>query len=380
MSNKDLITENQETTDFHKSSDQNEASFTIDEPYDESAASEGHASDHDAQPSGKTDGHSLSTAVDSSERKKDVYQPRRQTPSHILFLPNMASRTSEKELAEFAEQLPRKVKKTFMYMSDVAYHGFVECESVEDAIKNLDFINSNTLEVRGKRVLAEFSRRKSVQDRKTYENRQHVRKDRDSSYDRRTREPRRPSPPPRRRSRSRSPPRGYRPRSPPRPMPRGRYPPPRDYRDEPYRREGPPPPSDYRYPPRPYDDRAPAPYRRDYERDREYRGSDYDRYEAYPPRGAYPPESYRSGPPPAAMKPYREAPRESYPPPVQREAPVAPYPREAYAPPVGPSEPYHQQAYQQPQTYGSAAVSHPLLSMRPTTIGTAPAYQYHQYR
>jgi hypothetical protein len=387
MSKQDIAAETTEEWEFLQSSGKVDTDFTVDEP-DQGSLDDYQVINHGANPTGPTDDPSISTEVDSAERSTDLYKPRQATRSHILFLPNMASRTTEKELAEFAEKLPCKAKKTFMYMSDVAYHGFVECLSTDDASKNLEFINANNLEVRGKRVLAEYSRRKSVQDRQTYENRQHSRKEHENRSGRRPpREPRRISPPTRRlappprrmsppplrrRSRSRSPPLGYRTRSPPRPTP-SRYLPPRETRHEFYRREG-PPPSDYRYPPRGYEGPPPAPYRRDYEPNRAgYRG-EYDRYESYPPTRDNYPEAFRGPPPPYQPHPGREA----YHHPTAREPhhhPAAPV-REVYP----------------PQPYGTAPgpaapVSHPLLSMRPTAIGTAPVashpamhYQYQSYR
>ena len=376
MSNHDSDRNDGSDREFLDSFDRKEADFSVDEPgqlpKDSFTQEEAYG-----QPSSTADDPSISTEVDSAERKVPAYEPRRQTPSHILFLPNMASRTSEKELAEFAEHLPCKVKKTFMYMSDVAYHGFIECFSVEEASKNLEHINSHKMEVKGKRVLAEYSRRKSVQDRRTYETRQHVRKERQHG-DSGRRPPRHMSPPPmRRRSRSRSPPRGYRPRSPPPRGPRDRYPPPRDYRDDYYRREGPPPPPprEYRYPPRHYADYPPATHHR---REYEDRGVDeYRRYEAYPPPAS---RGYPRGPSPVSTYGdnvvYDRQP--SY---ATQQPPVASYtphqPPAAAAPPV--RDPYMAHV-----PYGAAPVSHPLLSMRPTSIGTtssqAPAYQYQPYR
>ena len=358
MSNQAAQRNESDDREFLDSVDRKEADFFIDEPVQSLQPNDSLTLEHDA---------SVSTEVDSAERKVPEYEPRRQTPSHILFLPNMASRTSEKELAEFADQLPCKVKKTFMYMSDVAYHGFIECFSVEQASQNLAHINSHTMEVKGKRVFAEYSRRKSVQDRRTYETRQHVRKERDGPRHH-AREASPPGPPgPRRRSRTRSPARGYRPRSPPRGS-RERYPPSRDYRDDYYRRDGPPaPPSrDYRYPPRHYEGPPPPAYRRDYD----FRGADeYHRgYDAYPSRG-YP---RGHSPIPAYVDhPYDRHPPSSYAAPLQT-APAPPPARDPYLAHV----PYG--------TSAPAPVSHPLLSMRPTSIGTgaqqtAP-YHYHQYR
>ena len=284
MSKQDHIIDSKDQPEFLQSTGDVDADFVVDEP-DKDYDAETNSLDHEVQPSGTTDDPSISTEVDSAEPKAQLYKPRHSSPSHILFLPNMASRTTEKELADFADQLPCKAKKTFMYMSDTAYHGFVECTCVEDATQNLEFINSHNLTVRNKRVLAEYSKRKNVQDRRTYENRQHARKEEDTT--RRRGEPR-----PRRRS-----------RTPPR-----RRSPPRDYpREDRYRREY--PPADYRQGAR-YEQEPPS-YRREFD-DRHGYPRQAPRYETGPrPRDDYPayddyrrpaPESYPS------RRPERSAP------------------------------------------------------------------------
>lgn len=354
--------------------------FTLDEPeLQATMSSDKPSADNTDEPSGPTDKHSVSTGDDAAEGEVEAYEPRRQTPSHILFLPNMSSRVSEKDLSDFATKLPCQAKKTFVYMSNVACHGFIECLAVEDAIKNLEHINSNNLEVRGRRVIAEYSKRKSVQDRKTYENRQHSRKEREQAEKPRERVER----PLRRRSRSRSPPpRSYgRPRSPPREY--DRYPP-RDRRDDYYRREV--RPSEFRRsPPRRFDAPLPESYRREYDDRREYR--DYPprrEYENYPESAPYPRSSYE--PYPAAPRSY---PQPVYPvtAPIRSQSPVGAYASEGYRQPYPPA---YQGAAPVPfaaPVSAPATVAHPLLSMRPTAVGTfhpdvrsAPYPQYHQYR
>lgn len=355
--------------------------FTLDEPdLQATMSSDKPSADTTNEPSGENDEHSVSTGDDAGEGEIQTYEPRRQTPSHILFLPNMSSRVSEKDLSDFASKLPCKAKKTFVYMSNVACHGFIECSSTEDATKNLEHINSNNLEVRGKRVIAEFSKRKSVQDRKTYENRQHSRKEREQAEKPRERGDR----PVRRRSRSRSPPpRSYgRPRSPPREY--DRYPQ-RERRDDYYRRDV--RPSEFRRsPPRRFDAPPPESYRREYDERRDYR--DYPprrEYDSYPESAPYPRSSYE--PYPGAPRSYPQ-PVYPAPAPVRSASPAAGYPGEAYRQPY--SQPYPGTVAAAP--YGApasapAAVAHPLLSMRPTAVGTfqpdvrsAPYPQYHQYR
>ena len=381
MSEEDLI-DGSDSNEVPNPYDVSHTDFTIDETPGSGDASNDF-NDKDDLGSGHVDENTVSTGVDTGEKAVKVYEPRRQTPSHILFLPNMSSRASEKDLADFATKLPCKAKKTFVYMSNVACHGFIECESVEDASSNLEFINSRELEVRGKRILAEFSKRKSVQDRRTYESRQHNRKDRDAP-ERRPRDDR----PPRRRSRS--PPRGYRARSPP-PRDYDRY---RDYRPDYYRRDG--PPEDYRYPPRGYE---PEHYRRDDERRYREEYPPRREYDNYPPRDAYPP-SYDGYPPRDQPAPH---PQDAYRAPPAREAvPPQGYSQDAYRGPSTresvPPQGYSQEAYRAapareavpPQGYSQeayrtyppqpAAVSHPLLSMRPTSVGTIPSYQPYQYR
>ncbi len=100
----------------------------------------------------------------------------RHPPSPVLFLPNMSYDAKERDLADLAQKCPAKVRKSFMYMSSSAHHGFLECNSIEDATKNLEWINNRNLEVKGKRIFAEYSRRRNVDDRRTYEERQHARK------------------------------------------------------------------------------------------------------------------------------------------------------------------------------------------------------------
>ena len=373
MSEEDLI-DGSDSNEVPNPYDVSHTDFTIDETPGSGGASND-LNDKDDLGSGHVDENTVSTGADTGENAVKVYEPRRQTPSHILFLPNMSSRASEKDLADFATKLPCKAKKTFVYMSNVACHGFIECATVEDASSNLEFINSRDLEVRGKRILAEFSKRKSVQDRRTYESRQHNRKDREVP-ERRHRDDRAP------RRRSRSPPRGYRTRSPP---PREYY---RDHRPpDYYRREG--PPEDYRYPPRGYE---PEHYRR--EDERRYRDEYPPRreYDSYPPRDAYPHDGYAPAPrgdqPPPLQDSYRAPPptQDTYRVPPVREAPapqgyrdsVPPqgYSQEAYR--AAPAQGYCQEAAY--RAYPQQPVSHPLLSMRPTSVGTIPSYQPYQYR
>ena len=335
-------------------------------------------------------------------------------PSQVLFLPNMSPHANERDLADLSKRCPGKVRKTFMYMSSSAHHGFVECESIDDASRILDWINNSYIEVRGKRVFAEYSRRKNVEDRSTYEHRQSIRKEHsgvsrphadrgpyrkddyvdDRAAYRRDRGPSyRPSPPndsgayraidrpPYRRDddsyrgprdggnyrrRSRSPPaRGGRPRSPPRSPPRS-YPPRGDYREDPhYRRER----DQYSgYPPQGY---PPHYEERQYNYDR--RPQPYDDYHHAPPASRPYPDSGPYRQPPPQYDEYR--------------------PREPAYHPGG--APYYPEALPPYQPKPSQApVAHPLLSLqpaavtgplpvRPTPIGTRPppaAYPPYPYK
>ena len=319
-------------------------------------------------------------------------------PSQVLFLPNMSPHANERDLADLSKRCPGKVRKTFMYMSSSAHHGFVECESIEDASRILDWINNSYIEVRGKRVFAEYSRRKNVEDRSTYEHRQSIRKEhngaarhsadrgpyrKDDYVDdrapyRRDRGPSyRPSPsndtgayraidrPPHRRDdesyrgyrdggnyrrRSRSPPaRGGPPRSPPRSYPpRGEYREDRHYRQDRDQYSGYPPPG---YPPQ-YDERQ-------YNYDRRPQQPAYDDY-AHAPQPSRPyhePGPYRQ--PPPHYDDYRAREQAYHPPPGHAPHGSAPY----YPEPLPPYQPKPSQA----------PVAHPLLSLQPTSVsGPAP--------
>jgi len=378
----------------------------------------------------------------SSKSEVIPHEPRVQKPSNVLFLPNMSRDASEKDLAAFATKLPFPPKKTFLYMSDTAHHGFVECTTVEHASRNLEFINADNLEVQGRRVLAEYSRRRNVEDRRTYERRQHARK---RSNHREESAPRRV---PRRRSRSRTPPRPLSRRSPP----RDRYGP-REPRDEYYRREPLPPlrrepvreREAFRYPPSRYEGHAsryeptsryegPPPSRHEPSSRYEGPASRYEptsRFEALPsrheptsryegPSSRHEPTSRYDGPPPSSRpegapsrydappassgyrRDYEEdlAPRQSYRepayepgshyPPPNRTGAYPSYTGESHytAPARSPSpEGYASYSYQQaPASYGTSAgpISHPLLSLqtpvRPTAVGTHPPHGYQQYQ
>ena len=266
--------------------------------------------------------------VQNARRDGRTHQPRH-PPCPILFLPNMSSNAFEKDLAEFALLLPAPVIRTFMYMSDAAHHGFVESATVDEGTQNLEYINSHDMEVKGKKIVAEYSRRRTVEDRRTYEQRQHRRKATDDH------------PAPRERRRSRSPPsRGYPTRREYERYPQreeryesrhDRYPqerhPSRGYppREDRY------PSRDERYPPRDY---APGPPRDYVLPPREY---------APPPR-EYAPPSHEYAPP---SRDYDPPPRDYHPAP--RDYPHAP--RE-YAPPSREYPPAHREYA--PREYGSA--------------------------
>jgi len=316
-------------------------------------------------------------------------------PSAVLFLPNMSQHANERDLMDLSKRCPGKIKKTFMYMSTSAHHGFLECDSVDDASRILDWINNSFIEVRGKRVFAEYSRRKTVEDRMTYEHRQTLRKEGDTGGA--DNGPYRRDPPPsdrrpyrqhsgapyrddRRggrhddyapRRRSRSPPQ----RSPPRYAPpaghRGEY---EDYhypRGGMDHRRAPPPASDLAY---------------DYHRSSRYEPPSFAprgprEYDDYPPRHApsYDMPSYRAG------GQYEDYAR---PPPRDDRHEHLPYtPAASY----GSYHPEQTLAPYQPKP----AVSHPLMSfhpsssggsmppVRPTTIGTrigAPTHNPYPYK
>lgn len=406
----------------------------------------------------------------------------RHPPSPVLFLPNMSYDAKEADLMELAQQCPAPVKKSFMYMSSTAHHGFLECNSVEDATMNLEWINMQNLEVNGKRVFAEYSKRKNVDDRRTYEERQHARKDEvperrpysrsDNTGYSNSRQPQRrddrnysardqyesyhaapsgysrtdyPSEhsayPSTGRRRSRSPPRSY--KAPPAPAhsssryDRGDYyqrddrsrqydKQPVDERSRQYEKQPvddrsrqydkyAPPTEDRRYPER----QLPPVDERRYQSTGSYQGtSDYSRrYNDYPERSRQPEpvgrydNDYRSGPPRRetstaaayepnyAPAPYRYSPNESYPEHYRESAgydrPPAdsyrqPPPHEAdipYHPPTRPMGavnpiPHQVASYQTSDPYGGSmvrqappsGVSHPLLSIRASPIGTRPSY------
>ena len=338
------------------------------------------------------------------------------SPSQVLFLPNMSPHANERDLADLSKRCPGKVRKTFMYMSSSAHHGFVECETIDDASKILDWINNSYIEVRGKRVFAEYSRRKNVEDRSTYEHRQSIRKEHTSApRQHQDRGPYRKDDyvddrPPYRRDRGSS----FRP-SPPNDS--GAY---RAIDRPPYRRDddsyrgsrdggnyrrrsrsppargGPP-----RSPPRSY------PPRGDYREDSHYR-RERDQYSGYPPHG-YPPQyedrpyDYDRRPQPPAYDDYHRAPPTSRPyhdsgpyrqPPPQydeyrpREPAYHPHPSHGGAPYYPDTLPPYQPKPSQ------APVAHPLLSIqpsavtgpapvRPTTIGLRPpsaAYPPYPYK
>ena len=374
--------------------------FTIDEPKASTANSEQQDIKTHAEKSAKEE----SAEQTHGEKPQTKYDPRNQTPANVIFLPNIARGAQEKDLYEFGETLPCKPAKTFVYMSDTAYHGFIECASVEDGIKNLEHINSNELMLKNKRVLAEYSRRKNVLDRDTYEKRQHVRKargERPSDRDRRDE--------PRQRRRSRSPPyrESYR-------SDRGRdwdrddrwskdrwdYPSRggSSWRDDDWKRS-----DNYGKWPnyekqqswdRGYDDRHSS---RQKEWDYEYpsRGGSssyqqpaYDQYESryppadrhrYPPREQYPPYEPQGYPEPSAYAhPPAAAPYDAY----RGEAPLPVLQGASHPAPTG----YRQSP--PPSAYGGqAAPAHPLLSLqqpvRATPIGTQqPSYghPYPQYK
>ena len=352
----------------------------VDHHQDECGDLLAHSEEH-VDPS-KTESASAAKSVPrNSKHEQGSRDARSHKPSHVLFLPNMSRDASERDLSSFASKLPFQPKKTFLYMSESAHHGFIECNTIDHASRNLEFINADNLEVRGRRVLAEFSRRKNVEDRRTYERRQHARKRPD---DREDNAPRREERAPRRRSRSRTPPRPLYRRSPPRDYGRDRLPP-REYRDEYLRREPPirgpreirEPPRErdsYRYPPSRYDGPPPS-YRRDYEDDYPRQSYREPVQQGYQSGSHYPPSSNRG-----------------YPPYAQPESHYAPPPVRSPSP-----EGYASYSYQQPPSrdpyapsYGTAAggghISHPLLSLqtpvRPTTVGThpPPGYQQYQYK
>jgi hypothetical protein len=335
-----------------------------------------------------------------SRRPKDVQREgsgghRISGPSQVLFLPNMSPHANERDLADLSKRCPGKVKKTFMYMSSSAHHGFVECESIDDAASILDWINNSYIEVRGKRVFAEFSRRKNVEDRPTYEHRQSIRKEHTvpaprSSADRgpyrkddyvddrgpyrRDRGPSyRSSPPadsgayraidrpPYRREADQQSYRGY--RDEPGPRRRSRSPPARGGHG--------------RSPPRSY------PPRDDYRNDESYR-RERDQYPSYAPQGSGYPQPYDERqygyesraqtrpsadyhhPPPSRSYPgYEHGGQFRQPPPQYDDY----RPREpAYAPPVG-GAPYYQEPlppYQPRAPQGP--VAHPLLSLQSSAV------------
>ena len=307
------------------------------------------------------------------------------SPSQVLFLPNMSPHANERDLADLSKRCPGKVRKTFMYMSSSAHHGFVECESIDDASRILDWINNSYIEVRGKRVFAEFSRRKNVEDRSTYEHRQSIRKessgvasrgpsergsyrkddyvddrgphrrDRGSSF--RSGQPsdsgayRAIDRPPHRRDEE---PHSY-----------------RQYREEgshrrrsrsPPSRSGPP-----RSPPR-----GAYPSRGDHREDNYYR-RERDQYQGYPPYEyeRRPHDDYHAPPPSRSYQPAYESSQYRQAPPQYDEYRPRDYP--SY-PPSGPGysgqpAPYYQEPHPQyPPKQAPVPVAHPLLSLQPSAV------------
>ena len=94
-------------------------------------------------------------------------------PCRIVFLPHLSLETSERDLVESVRPFRGSTGKIFLFCQENIRHGFLEFEDIRSATDFVRDTQTRPFVIRGKRLIAEFSKRETLypRDRGTRTNR-----------------------------------------------------------------------------------------------------------------------------------------------------------------------------------------------------------------